>query len=188
MKNPGWLSALTRRRSGRLLPPERAARRVAAFAYGNILVLSVVVVSDSSAVEERLAAWLVLGTTLSTFAAHIFAEWLSHGVISRREGETTGPESPAHFRDLLRDAQPIINSGTVPFAILLLGSFEVIALFDPPGAQLCAAGVIIFRIAVLGLVVERLQSSTVSWRTIASGIGAAALATAITVVKVWLTH
>ncbi|CAM3221373.1 hypothetical protein DFJ75_4289 [Williamsia muralis] len=188
VKDPGWFTALTRHETGRRLPPERAARRVEAFAYGNILVLSVIVVSDAHAVENRLAAWLVLGTTVSTFVAHIFAEWLSHGVITRREGETTGPTDTLKLKTVLRDSMPIITSGTLPFAVLLIGSFDVIALFDPPGAQLCAAGIVIFRIAVLGLVVERLQTTKVSWRTIGSGIGVAVLATVITIVKVVLTH
>ncbi|MGY3551964.1 MULTISPECIES: hypothetical protein [Actinomycetes] len=188
MNDPGWLTSLIRQDGGRRLPPERAARRVSAFAYGNILVLSVVVVSDTHSVEERLAAWLVLGTTVSTFAAHIFAEWLSHGVTARREGEGEGPQKPLDMRAVLRDAVPIITSGTLPFIILFVGSFDVIGLFDPPGAQLCAAGVIIFRIAVLGLVVERLQSKDVSWRTIASGVVVAVVATIITIIKVVLTH
>lgn len=189
MREPGFFTSLTRRDSGRRLPPERAARRVAAFAYGNILVLSVVVVSESHAVENRQAAWLVLGTTVSTFFAHLFAEWLSHGITVRRPAETSGPEHGSlNFREALRDALPIITSGTLPFIILLIGSFEVIELFDPPGAQLCAAAIIIVRIGFLGLVVERLQSSKVSWRTIASGISVAAIATVITIIKVYLTH
>lgn len=189
VREPGFLTALTRREGGRLLSPERAARRVSAFAYGNILVLSVVVVSESHAVENRQAAWLVLGTTVSTFFAHVFAEWLSHGITARRPGETEGPEpSKMDVPAALRDALPIITSGTLPFIILVIGSFEVIALFDPPGAQLCAAAIIIVRIGFLGLVVERLQSSKVSWRTIASGVGVAAVAAVITVVKVVLTH
>lgn len=189
MKEPGFLTSLTKRDSGRRLPPERAARRVAAFAYGNILVLSVVVVSQKHSVEEGYAAWLVLGTTISTFFAHVFAEWLSHNVIARRPGETSGPDPHSfNFREALRDAFPIVSSGTLPFIILYVGSFDVIRLFDPPGAQLCAAAVIIIRIGFLGLVVERLQSSKVSWRTIASGLGVAVVAAVITVIKVFLTH
>ncbi|MCZ4553585.1 MULTISPECIES: hypothetical protein [Mycobacteriales] len=189
MREPGFFTSLTRRDGGRRLPPARAARRISAFAYGNILVLSVVVVSESHAVENRQAAWLVLGTTVSTFFAHVFAEWLSHGITARRPGETDGPEpSKMDVAAALRDAFPIITSGTLPFIILVVGSFEVIELFDPPGAQLCAAAIIIVRIGFLGLVVERLQSSKVSWRTIASGVGVAAVATIITLVKVYLTH
>ncbi|MBA4024421.1 MAG: hypothetical protein C0482_18885 [Gordonia sp.] len=189
VREPGFFTSLTRRDGGRRLPPARAARRISAFAYGNILVLSVVVVSESHAVENRQAAWLVLGTTVSTFFAHVFAEWLSHGITARRPGETDGPEpSKMDVAAALRDAFPIITSGTLPFIILVVGSFEVIELFDPPGAQLCAAAIIIVRIGFLGLVVERLQSSKVSWRTIASGVGVAAVATIITLVKVYLTH
>lgn len=189
MKEPGFLRSLTRRDSGRRLPTERAARRVAAFAYGNILVLSVVVASERRSVEDGYAAWLVLGTTISTVFAHIFAEWLSHNVIVRRPGETSGPQPHSfNLREAVRDASPIISSGTLPFIILYIGSFELIRLFDPPGAQLCAAAVIIIRIGFLGLVVERLQSSKVSWRTIASGLSVAVIATIITVIKVVLTH
>lgn len=189
MREPGFLSSLTTRSSGRRLPPERAARRVSAFAYGNILVLSVVVVAERQSVEEGWAAWLVLGTTISTFFAHIFAEWLSHSVIQRRPGETSGPEATSmNFREALRDALPIITSGTLPFIILLIGSFDLISLLDPPGAQLWAAAIIIVRIGFLGLVVEGLQSRKVSWRTIASGLGVATVAAAITVIKVFLTH
>ena len=182
-KEPRWLISLTRRSGGRQLSPERASQRVSAFAYGNILVLSVVVVSDAHSVSERMAAWLVLGTTVSTFAAHIFAHWLSHGFTAAQ----ADPEQTLKISSVVRDAVPIITSGTLPFVILFLGSIDVIALFDPPGAQLCAAGVIIFRIAVLGIVVERLQGGA-SWRALVSGLLVASLAAVITIVKIIITH
>ncbi|ETD31399.1 hypothetical protein [Williamsia sp. D3] len=182
-KEPRWLVSLTRRSGGGQLSPERASQRVSAFAYGNILVLSVVVVSDAHSVSESMAAWLVLGTTVSTFAAHIFAHWLSHGFTAGQDG----PEQALRISSVVRDAVPIISSGTVPFVILFLGSIDVIALFDPPGAQLCAAAVIIFRIAVLGIVVERLRGGA-SWRALVSGLLVASLATVITIVKIIITH
>jgi F420-0:gamma-glutamyl ligase-like protein len=66
-----------------------------------------------------------------------------------------------------------------------MGYLEVLSVIT---AQLCAAGGIILRLGVLGLVIERVQSTKVSWRPLAAGVGVAAVAAIVTVVKVVLTH
>jgi hypothetical protein len=181
---PPWLVALVSGR-GVLLPATRAATRISAFAYGNILVLSVVVAAGPGTVESGSAALLVLGTTVSTFFAHVFAEWLAHGV---KEATKDGPSAGENAMDApsaLRDAVPIVSSGALPFLFLTLAYFDVLTGFV---AQICAAGGIVFRLGVLGLVIERVQSGKVSWRPLAAGIAVAVVAAVVTVVKVVLTH
>jgi hypothetical protein len=180
---PTWLVALTTRR-GELLPVDRASARVSAFAYGNILVLSVVIAAGPGVIEDGSAALLVAGTTVSTYFAHMFADWLAHGVQEAAEDSGAG-KVHMDFRAALRDAVPIISSGTLPVIFLALGHFEVI---PAPAAQLCAAGGIILRLGVLGLVIERVQSTKVSWRPLAAGVAVAVIAALVTVTKVVLTH
>jgi len=179
---PGWLAPLITRK-GEMLPLDRAASRISAFAYGNILVLSVVIAVGPSAIDNGNAALLVLGTTISTYLAHIFAGWLSHVV--RHVSAADGGSDADAIRVEVRDAVPILSSGTLPAIFLALGAFDILG---PAVAQLCAGGVIVLRLGVIGLVIERLGSHKASWRTVAAGIAVAVLAAAVTIVKVVLTH
>jgi hypothetical protein len=181
---PTWLAALTTRR-GKLLPVSRASARVSAFAYGNILVLSVVIAAGPGVIEDGSATLLVLGTTVSTYFAHIFADWLAHGLQEAAGDEVAAGESEMDFAAALRDAVPIISSGILPIVFLTMGYLEVLTVI---AAQLCAAGGIVLRLGVLGLVIERIQSTKVSWRPLFAGVAVAVIAAVVTLVKVVLTH
>ena len=100
-----------RRKEGPL-PPGRAARRMSAYVYGNVLVLAAVVAATSDAIEDGQAVLIVLGTMVSTYLAHIYSEAIGHSVTDSGENE--------QFPEELRDAVPILSSGGVPIAALLL--------------------------------------------------------------------
>ncbi len=57
---------------GAPLGQERVAARTTAYIYGNILVLAALIPVTKS--QESLGAAIVVGTALSTYIAHTFAE------------------------------------------------------------------------------------------------------------------
>src|SRR3954469_4519853 len=91
------------------------ARRTTAYVYGNVLVLAALAVVSPADVTTGRGFWLVLGTAVSTYIAHVFAEAMGDQV--------THPE-PITGRTVLRLAResfPVLTSGVLPAAILLLG-------------------------------------------------------------------
>ncbi|SIS17747.1 hypothetical protein [Williamsia sterculiae] len=183
---PGWLRRRVARDDAHRLPVERAAARVSAFVYGNILVLAVVVTVTPRYVEDGTAVALVLGTTVSTWFAHVFAEWMAHGVHTAADGRAADPRvARGQLMQELRDSVPIVTSGLPPTVILGIAASGAL---DPQWAQWIAAGWIVARIAGLGVLVERVSSGALSWRTLLAGITVAVVATVITAVKILLTH
>jgi hypothetical protein len=156
------------------LPPARAARRMSAYVYGNVLVLAAVVAATSDAIEDGKAVLIVLGTTVSTYLAHIYSEALAHGVTDTGE--------PEHFSEELRDAVPILSSGGVPIVALLACWLDLL----PAGvSQIIAGGVIVVRLASVGVWVERLHGNRPSWRMITIGLVSAAFCAVIVFIKVF---
>lgn len=165
---------LTRRRED--VDPHRAESRVAAYVYGNVLVLAAVVGTSPAAVDSGTAVLLVVGTVLSTFVAHVLAHSigaLSTGGDRRRVGQA------------LRDATPVLSSGVLP-AALLLGT----ALGWPSElvGQALASAVGLVRIGGVGIVYRRLQADVPLGRAVLVGVAAAALALLAVVLKLALTH
>ena len=156
------------------LPPARAARRMSAYVYGNVLVLAAVVAATSDAIEDGKAVLIVLGTTVSTYLAHIYSEAIGHSVTESGEAE--------HFADELRDAVPIFSSGVVPIIALLLCG---LAVLPAEVCQVIAGGVIVIRVASVGVWVERLHGNRPSWRMIAVGLVSAAFCALIVFIKVF---
>ena len=170
-----------------VLPVERARARVSAYVYGNILVLSAVVTATPEAVRNGHALVYVLGTTVTTFLAHVLAHDFASAV-----GAGAGFDHARHLRAELRDAVPILSSGSVPALLLLIG-----AVTDrrPVLLELVAAGVVITRLAGMGPVVARLSSAAVGDseapvppQAVWAGVGLAVVSTLIVALKVWLLH
>lgn len=151
------------------LPPRDATHRTTAFIYGNVLVLAALVqVSFDELSSVSVVA--VLATAVSTFLVHIFAgvittTWSWHSV--RREA---------------RDSAPILTSGVLPAALLL------IFLGVPPLAVILAELLVIVRIGLIGVVVARLRTEPVNIGTVGAGSALAMLALVIVVTKVVLIH
>ncbi len=167
------LDLVTSRKEGPL-PPRRAARRIAAYIYGNVLVLAAVVAATSDAIEDGRAVLIVLGTTVSTYLAHIYAEAIAHSVTDTGETE--------HFPDELRDAVPILSSGSVPVMALLLCWLD---LLPAEVSQIIAGGVIVVRLASVGVLIERLHGNRPSWRMFTIGLVSASIGAVIVLIKVF---
>jgi hypothetical protein len=160
------------------LTPTRAARRMSAYIYGNILVLAAVVGASTAALQNGSAVLLVVGTTVSTYLAHVYSEIVGHSLVS---SESDSREFPHE----LRDAVPIISAGTVPIIALLLGYLQVL---PSDWAWAIAGAIIVVRIASIGFWTERLRGNPPSFRSLTVGIAAAAICAVIVLIKVLVAH
>ncbi|RFA16281.1 hypothetical protein B7R21_02565 [Subtercola boreus] len=170
---PRWL------RSSGELPLPRIRSRVSAYLYGNILVLAAVI-GASDETEAHWSALLVVGaTTVTTFLAHVVA----HGV-GQQIGRTD-EDARLHVGAELRDAVPIITSGLVPLVVMALGALGVLS---PLWVEVIAGGILVVRIALSGIQVERLSDDRSSAGVLWAGFGLAAVSLVIVALKVLFTH
>lgn len=167
---------VTRRRR-RELSREHAASRITAYVYGTIVALAAVIPLDRANAESGLSFAIVLGASLTTYAAHVLAE--SAGLRARSDASL----SRAELAGELRDSLPVLTSGLVPAAILGLAW-----LGDIPGlwAQLFAEAYIVVRLAMTGFVIERIRGRRPSLRTFLAGGLLAAIGIVVSVLKVVL--
>lgn len=172
---PGWMIA----RPGEALTVERLRLRLAAYVYGNILVLAAIVVATGKTIAAGEAALIVLITTLTTYGAHIIAHDVGQQ-LGRRRGEHHG-----HIADEMRDAAPILWSGVVPSAILLAAVFAVV---PTQVTQVAAAVWVVGRRALMGYLVERLNPRRPTWRTLSGGFALALASAVVVVLKVLFAH
>ncbi len=160
------------------LDRSNAASRISAYIYGNILVLAALVPVVTE--QKYVGIAIVLGTTLSTFVAHVFAEAVGHSV---REGaQLTAAERWAE----VRNSVPILSSAVMPCAILAVGW---IGWLEPRTAQLLAEVAVLVRIGGIVLVIGRLNGKRPpgkGWLTSAAVITLVAVTVVFT--KVLLTH
>ncbi|KRC66383.1 hypothetical protein ASE12_17420 [Aeromicrobium sp. Root236] len=159
-------------------PPSRdeAADRISAYVYGNILVLSSLIVLYNKDVRSGAGLAIVLGTAVSTFAAHAYSEWLGSAV---REG------GHASLPVVLRDSLPIMSAASGPAVFMAVGAFEWLP------AKVClelAEAWVIARIAATGFALGRLQGRPVTAITWIASLALAAVAFAIVGLKLALAH
>lgn len=175
---------LSSRKAGPL-PPARAAARLSAYVYGNILVLTAVVAASPSSIDDGGAFLLVLATTTTTFVAHVFADIVAHSNIPEAMHGSTDSEKRKSALDEIRDAAPIASSGTVPAIILALAWLWILPTY---WAQLLAGGVVVFRIATLQVVAQRLRGRPLTFKIFVAGLVTAAIAALIVLAKVYTAH
>ena len=168
-----------RRRVGPDVTLDRARSRISAYVYGNILVLTAVAGVGSASILDWSALFVVAGTTITTFLAHILAN--SIGQQLGRSGE----EAQLHIRDEVRDSLPIASSGSVPALMMLLGAVGIV---PPLWAQLIAALIIVGRLAFLGILVEKMTARKSTFGTLWSGVVLAGLSVIIVGAKILITH
>lgn len=159
------------------LEHERAAARTSAYIYGNILALAALIPVMRS--PETLGMAIVIGTALSTYIAHTFAEGVGESIRADRTLTT------AERIESLRDSVPILTSAVLPAVILATAWF---GLLEPRTAQLIAEIVLILRIGSISYVISRLRGEKVGMSTHVVACALAVIATVIVVVKVVLTH
>ncbi len=155
---------------------EEVADRISAYVYGNILTMAALVVLHHDEIESGAGLAIVVGTAVSTFVAHAYAESL--GGIAR------GAEDPS-LRVVLRDSMPIISAAAVPVLLMAVGALEWI---DPVVCLRIAEAWVVVRLALTGFIVGRLRGIPVTLHTWIASIGLAAVALVIVAIKVVLTH
>ncbi|MFT3661362.1 MAG: hypothetical protein QM809_08155 [Gordonia sp. (in: high G+C Gram-positive bacteria)] len=168
--------------SGAELSPERTRSRIGAYVYGNVLLLAALVPLTPKYIADGHAVTIVLGTGVTTFLAHMFAEFVAQAVtVGGRPSEPMREE----FRESLRDSLPIVSSATVPALSVFLGWLNVL----PGGWALGIAGtVIVVRLAALPLMAERLRGRPVTSRVLIGSVLVTVLAAVVVILKVVLTH
>lgn len=171
---------LLSRPDDRALTVESARARTSSYIYGNILVLAATLGVTSSDISHGAAVVTVLATAVTTFLAHVLSHVVGHRI--GREGDADARES---VREILRDAVPIVTSGLVPVVLLLVAWLGWI---PTSLAQNVAAVVLIVRIGLVGLLVQRLSGRKASFLALWSGVGVAVLALLIVAAKLVFTH
>jgi hypothetical protein len=161
------------------LTPEDAASRVAAFVYGDILVLAALIALDPEDLLGFKAVAYVVGTGISTFVAHVLAE--SVGGRVRTNKGLTGEL----LRHELRDAIPIISATTLPACLM---GVALLGWLNPYTALQLAISVTVLRLAALGWVVGHLRRQRASLRTFLLGMLMALVCSVAAALKWWLTH
>jgi hypothetical protein len=164
----------------RSLSTIRVRTRISAYVYGNVLVLTAIGTATPHMVETGLAAVAVAATTITTYFAHVLAHFVAEQV---EDDELQELESD---RDELRDALPIISSGSVPTLILLLAGLLDTQRTAP--WTLLAAGIVLVRLAGVGALVAHLNGRPSSARTHWWGTGVAAVGLVIVTLKVLIAH
>ncbi len=156
---------------------DNAARRISAYVYGNILILAALIPVTTT--DEHVGIFVVVGTALSTFVAHVFAEGVGQAV-----RESKALNSGERWADL-RDSVPILSSAVLPAVILATAALDWL---EPRTAQIAAEVAMLVRIGGIVFVIERLKGSRPSRSTLLVALLLTAVATAIVVIKVVFTH
>lgn len=161
------------------LPIERVRTRIAAYIYGDIIVLGVLLALDSQPPHPALTALTVGAATVFSYIAHVFAH-----AVGDRAGRPEGAEAFS-VREDLRDAWPIASTGLIPTAILLLVAFGVL-----PGklGVLLAVTVVLIRLAAVGFVTARLTGQRASLVAVAGGLLIAAVGATVAAIEAVVVH
>ncbi|MFI5497637.1 hypothetical protein ACIA5E_01145 [Nocardia asteroides] len=162
---------------GAPLDRRNAAGRISAYIYGNILILAALIPVSPS--NDNVGILVVLGTALSTFIAHVFAEGVGRSV--REDAAVTRAQ---RFEDL-RDSLPILSSAVMPCAILAAARF---GWLEPRTAQVLAEVAMLVRIAGIVFVIRRLEGRRPDRSTLLGAVALGCAATTVVAVKVALTH
>lgn len=160
------------------LPVEDYASRISAYVYGNILVLTALLPMNR-ATDVAHAGLVVIGTSLSTFVAHAFAESVGRSARSGRpltSGERIGE---------LRDSVPVLTSGLVPAVLVGMGGLDLLEL----NLALVLAEIwVVTRIAGIAFVITRLRGERPNRGTLVASIALSLVALVIVVVKLLVGH
>ncbi|WP_375475980.1 hypothetical protein [uncultured Jatrophihabitans sp.] len=155
----------------------RAESRMSAYVYGDVLVLAATAGVSDGAVRSGEALLVVLGAVLSTYVAHVLADVV--GAVF------AGRASAAALLAEARDSVPVLSAGLPSFA--LLGT-AARGWPTPVWAEALACGILILRIAAIGLVYRRLRRGTTVQSALWFGVLIALVAAIAVALKFFLTH
>jgi hypothetical protein len=174
--------------------PERAGRarpadlpvgylrdRLSSYIYGNITVLAVAIAVTPEDIRHGSAVLTVLATAVLTFAAHVLSHLVAHSIGATGDDD----EHREAVVTTLRGATPIATSGLIP-AVLYAGAW--VGLLPSEWAQIAATVILVVRIGLIGVVLQRFSGRRPSFLGLWGGIVLAAVAFVIALVKVVSTH
>ncbi|SNT45894.1 hypothetical protein [Rhodococcoides kyotonense] len=161
------------------LDPTNTASRISAYVYGNILILAALIPLTTPEQHTFQGLAIVVGTGLSTFVAHAFAESVGESV------RTGSHLSRSQRLEQLRDSVPILSATVLPAGLLAIGWW---GLLDPAIGQIAAEVIIIGRIASTNFVIGRLRGEKPTRGTLFGSIALAGAAAIIVFIKIVLTH
>ena len=179
MRRSGLLGIGGRAREPGDLAREDAASRVAAYVYGNVLVMAALIALQPEELRGPRGVLYLLGVGISTYVAHVLGEAVGLRV---REGRSL---DLAAVRHELRGALPIATSAGAPAALLVLAWAN---LLDAAVVLIAALALVDLRLALLGSVVARVSGERSSARVFLAGLVLAAVAAATALLKWQLTH
>jgi hypothetical protein len=156
------------------------ARRVSAFIYGNILVLSALVVLSPDALQTTRGFAYVLGVAFSTFVAHVVSDLFAH-LLRHPDGEGLAAKLPGDFRD----AVPIASSAMPATLVLVAASLGWLAA---DLAWAIAIGVTLVPLSLLGPIAAWIAREPFSLWPLVAGVLLALLIGVIALLKAVLTH
>lgn len=174
---------LLSRPADRALTVEQARARTSSYIYGNIIMLASTVGVTTASVSHGGAAITALATAVTTFLAHVLAHLVGERIGHEDDGDRDAARESVV--GILRDAWPIATSGVVP-VVLLAAAW--LGWLPETVAQTVASLVLIVRIALVGLIVQRLSGRPASRSAFWSGIGIAIVAAVIVALKVVFAH
>jgi hypothetical protein len=155
----------------------RSASRVAAYVYGDVLVLAAAAGVSHGAARSGEAVLIVAATVVSTYLAHVLADTLGAIVAGARLRPTVRAE--------IRDALPVISAGVPP--ALLFAAAELHWL-GAALAQDLACGFLLARIAAVGLLYRHFHPEVRLARALSLGAVAAAVAAVAVAIKLSIAH
>lgn len=162
-------------------PVERLRDRLSSYIYGNITVLAVAIAVDPEAIRHGSAVLTVLATAVLTYLAHVLSHLVAHAVGDSGDDA----EHRETFGAIVRDANPIATSGLIP-AVLYAAAW--VGWLPAPWAQTAAIVILVVRIGLVGVFLQRFSGRRPSFLGLWGGVVLAAVAFAIGLVKVVLTH
>lgn len=164
------------------LPVGYLRDRLSSYIYGNITVLAVAIAVTPEDIRHGAAVLTVLATAVLTFAAHVLSHLVAHSI------GATGDDDDEHREAVvttLRGATPIATSGLIP-AVLYAAAW--VGLLPSEWAQIAATVILVVRIGLIGVVLQRFSGRRPSFLGLWGGIVLAAVAFVIALVKVVSTH
>ena len=174
------------RRFGRLaegrarhLAPADASARTSAYVYGNIIAFAALVPQDAHAAENLHALSVTAGAAVTTFLAHLLAELVGSGAADEKD------PAASVLRREFTNSIPVVTTAAVPCVLLAASAAGLM----PGGWALMTAQVyLLVRIALVGLVIERLRATRISPRGLFAGLAVALLAGLVVAGKATIGH
>lgn len=162
-------------------PVDRLRDRMSSYIYGNITVLAVAIAVDPEQIRHGAAVLTVLATAVLTYLAHVLSHLVAHTI-----GDTgDDAEHRETIGAITRDANPIATSGLIP-AVLYAVAWA--GWLPTQWAQTAAIVILVVRIGLVGVFLQRFSGRRPSFLGLWGGVVLAAVAFAIGLVKVVLTH